>query len=100
MNRLSGFVVAVRWVMKFDGFGCTLAVFCGTLFYKPSVRINIHTPVPSNTRRYDVTMFTMQSLRAVPVFGVGVHTYGRFLSHPYQHWWVQRGHALGTEIWP
>eukprot|EP00752_Nemacystus_decipiens_P008416 g7524.t1 len=32
----SRFVVAVRWVMKFDGFGCTLAVFCGTLFYKPS----------------------------------------------------------------
>lgn len=34
----AGFVVVVRWVMKFDGFGCTLAVFCGTLFYKPSVR--------------------------------------------------------------
>ncbi|CAM9501005.1 unnamed protein product, partial [Ectocarpus sp. 12 AP-2014] len=30
------FVVAVRWVMKYDGFGCSLAVFCGTLFYKPS----------------------------------------------------------------
>lgn len=27
--------------MKYDGFGCSLAVFCGTLFYKPSVSLFI-----------------------------------------------------------
>lgn len=33
----SGFVVVMRWVMTFDGFGCNLAVLCGTLFFRSSV---------------------------------------------------------------
>lgn len=43
--------------MKFDGFGCTLAVFCGTLFYKPSVSEHQElTPRERcDTIKYDMT---------------------------------------------